>query len=450
MPPGVSEISAEVAEVRNEPFVTELDGTSAQESHELDPSQFFNPLSPDEFLATFYAEKKAALFRGLDNRFESLINWTQLNDLIASRALVPQMVSLARDGTIVPVQVVLDTRRGMGLRPSGDHPPVVDHRLLSLLRQGATLILNRVHLAHAPIQGLVNHIEDLTEGFGQANVYASWTNTRGFSTHWDTHDAFVFQITGSKRWFVYGETRPFPLDSDVAPNPAPTGEPLWDGLLTAGDLLYLPRGVWHDARVENPEGEGIGSMHLTLSTIPVTGQNVLRWLNAKLSQHELFRMDLPVRADRERRRAHFKAIRELLLKTLEEKDEDDFWSDSIECWSESAATTLDASLEPWKLGEVYWNDCTINIRGRRFAEVRTPEEDGDDFLLIANGHTWTFDRHCLDLTKFLLANANTSVKDLKRVFHGRFSPEFIDGFLPILIEQGTATVGIPQSIRDLS
>ena len=52
------------------------------------------------------------------------------------------------------------------------------------------------------------------------------------------------------------------MEFDVAPNPAPPTRPVWSGALNSGDLLFIPRGWWHDACIPE-ERDGEGSIHLT-------------------------------------------------------------------------------------------------------------------------------------------------------------------------------------------
>ena len=437
---------------RSGEVVEQLDGRTdrtKQSSRLSNLEDLFAPLTTAEFLATRYRERQAVLFRGPQDRFKSIVTWQDVNRFVSSRALAPKMMVLPREGSVIPIHMVSDNRRGMGLRPFGEQVPVVDHKLLTVLRRGATLVLNRIHQVHPAAQALVSRIEDATEGYGQANLYASWTNSRGFATHWDTHDAFIFQLSGCKRWFVYGETRAVPLDMDVSPNADPPSKPLWDGFLTPGDVLFLPRGTWHDARVENPAGEGIGSLHLTVSTIPVTGRNLLRWLVAKLSHHELFRMDLPLRGDKAGQQERFAALRDLIVTTLDEVSMEEFRSDARACWSEPPGTTLDASIEPWKLGDSHWNQCEVSIRGVRRSTIKNDGE-GTTFALIANGQTWTLDRHCLPLLEFLTCKESATVGTVKEHFADCFSHGFVDEFLQILVEKGVAKIAIPESIGNLA
>lgn len=438
--PGSAEDSLPVVEI--------LDGTSdtlGQKSCDLE--RLFAPLTTREFLETRYRRKQPVLFRGARDRFKFLLDWSDLNDLLASRAHIPEMTRLARDGEMMPVGTLFGPHRHPGRRQFAEYPPLDDVKLNTALREGTTLILKGVNFARPRIQSLVDRLEQATEGFGKANLYASWTPRNGFPVHWDSHDAFIVQIAGYKRWYFYGVTRPSPLDLDRSQPAPPPDEPIWDGLLAPGDLLFVPRGMWHDARTTQNDKlghEAVGSLHLTLSIVPVTGQKMLQWLTAKLLRHELFRMDLPLEDD-DALRAHFRELRTLILKTLDESPELEFERDQRACWSEPSGKMLDRSITPWTLGDAEWNRTQVRIRGApRYAEIR-PDSEAGHFSLVANGQTWRFDEHCLALLRFLIERPGATVKDAKVEFKADYSPQFVDDFVRMLIEEGAAAVLVPDT-----
>ena len=120
------------------------------------------------------------------------------------------------------------------------------------------------------------------------NLYAGWRTEKGFDLHWDDQETMMLQISGRKRWKIFRPTRLHPLKNDIERAPEPAEEPIWDGILEDGDMIYLPRGWWH---VAYPLDEP--SLHLTFSMLPPTGIDVLQWLVGKLRHHEEVRMDVP-------------------------------------------------------------------------------------------------------------------------------------------------------------
>ena len=120
------------------------------------------------------------------------------------------------------------------------------------------------------------------------NLYAGWRTENGFPVHWDDQDVLILQLEGRKHWKVWEPTRLYPFKEDVEVAPAPSGEPILDQILSKGDLLYLPRGWWH---VVYPLDEP--TLHLTVSIVNATGNDLLHWFIDRLKCSPECRMDLP-------------------------------------------------------------------------------------------------------------------------------------------------------------
>jgi ribosomal protein L16 Arg81 hydroxylase len=127
-----------------------------------------------------------------------------------------------------------------------------------------------------------------------ANVYCSFKGVQAFQTHFDLHDVFAVQAEGEKTWKVW-ESR-----ADAPVNPVPPGDE-WEKWLTEsrgkllfeahmkpGDMLYLPRGQYHDALTGDA-----ASLHVTFGVAPATGLALFKLLETALSRESAFRAYLP-------------------------------------------------------------------------------------------------------------------------------------------------------------
>ena len=103
----------------------------------------------------------------------------------------------------------------------------------------------------------------------QANAYYTPRDSQGLPVHHDTHDVFVLQVAGEKRWLVYDPVLELPLrdqryDSKLgAPASRARCRP------AGGRPMYLPRGWLHQAVTSQTD-----SLHLTI------GVNVFTWIEA--------------------------------------------------------------------------------------------------------------------------------------------------------------------------
>lgn len=400
------------------------------------------PLSPSEFIDTHYAEKRPVLFRGEDGRFASLIGWDDVNALVSIDLLQPRM-RLVRDGNPVPLFYCHAPRFGHGWRGHrpGEIQTLDDRRLMTLLRQGTTLILNGIHEYHPPIGALADVLETALGVYAQINLYASWQATRGFATHWDAHDVFIVQVTGCKRWDLFGETRRFPMKRDAVPNTDAPIKAVWSEILRPGDVLYIPRGWWHDARTESLAAEeGMGSLHLTCSLLPITGLDLLEWLKGELAHHEVFRRELPLHPRAEASGAHFAELRDLIVAALDGDVAGQLRDHFHATWSERRRGTIGSYIEPWKSPD--WSRCELRLRGARYAVIEHREAEGT-IGLKADGYTWSFDPACMDMLAPLVEAGRVTVNELKTIASDRFPADFVDGFARLLVEESIVYAVFP-------
>src|SRR5690606_33402185 len=212
--------------------------------------------------------------------------WDALNHLLATHRLNPPRLRLALDNSSVDVSAYCE-RRIYRRMPEWQAP--VPHLLHKQLREGATLVLDAIDEMHPPIARMTCALERWLSTRIQVNAYASWTAKEGFGVHWDDHDVIVLQISGRKRWRIYGTTREAPLHYDVDFATDIPEAPIDEFVMEAGDILHVPRGCWHAAAAS----EGEPSLHLTCGLTTTTGVDFLAWLSGVLREHVHVRRDVP-------------------------------------------------------------------------------------------------------------------------------------------------------------
>ncbi|HVW87092.1 MAG TPA: cupin domain-containing protein, partial [Bryobacteraceae bacterium] len=132
---------------------------------------------------------------------------------------------------------------------------------------GATLILNKAHHSLPSLGETCRRLTRELRFLVGANIYMTPANARGFSKHRDDHDVLILQIDGRKTWIIY-----------------PADGPAVELELRPGDLLFLPRDFWHEARCESSS-----SVHVTLSLNASTGYELLEELTAVARERPEFR-----------------------------------------------------------------------------------------------------------------------------------------------------------------
>ncbi len=163
-----------------------------------------------------------------------------------------------------------------------DSPRVDLPRLLARFDAGASLAVSQFHEIHEPLARFCRGLEKIFLHAVQANIYLTPPNAQGFRVHYDTHDVLVLQVSGQKVWRVWDEI-PFPAPTRDTPwmnHVEPIGAP---HIFTVqpGDVLYVPRGVMHDATTRDGDGP---SLHITIGLLDLFWADMLRATIDQLEQ----------------------------------------------------------------------------------------------------------------------------------------------------------------------
>jgi ribosomal protein L16 Arg81 hydroxylase len=198
-----------------------------------------------------------------------LYSWADLDAVLAQIEPGEPFVKLYNRGAVAAEAY---TRESIGLGTVRRRLDKV--RFYAQLRGGATLVLNRFE-EHAPLARRL--CLEVARHAGQpttSNAYVSFGGRGTFGRHWDTHDVFALQLIGRKRWQVYAPTFPLPLSHQTSDGAQPdlTAAPVLDCTLETGDMLYVPRGWWHQTL---PLEEG--SFHLSVGVYAPTMCDYLMW-----------------------------------------------------------------------------------------------------------------------------------------------------------------------------
>ena len=340
-----------------------------------------SPFTVEEFFAAQETQARPVLLRGEAERFSELVRWPDLDALLATGRLDATSVQVVTEGTTLAPGAHAATKSATG-EPMGraEGAGRVDGRKLrALAAEGATLVIDQAHRHLDAVSALAGAFEAALATGCNVNLYASWRTTRGLDTHWDDHDVFVVQVQGEKIWRVLGPTRVWPTTNDTTLDDSPPQVPLWTGTVTAGDLLYIPRGWWHDARVP-AERDGRGSIHLTCSVRTLTGRDVLAWLGEWLQPETLYRRPVPVWAGEEAFASYLAQMKALIGATLDRAETGTITDELRARWTERSAPGLGAWMEPWN--DPGWPRYRLRLLGWAHA-ART--EDGKTAQLTANG-----------------------------------------------------------------
>lgn len=242
------------------------------------------PFDRGEFFLQHWG-KEYLITEGRSDRFAPLFSWGALSEILSTHRFdFPRLRLLSGGRVASPTQYIIQKydRRG---NPYITHDSAAVSRML---QDGAMLHITSIGETWKPLASFAAKLELVLGGKVQVNLHAGYAGSRGFHTHWDGHDVYAVQIDGCKEWRLFGFTEEAPL---AVPPEEKHGAPInhvWEGILSTGQMLYLPRGYWHATRfLDDP------SLHLTFAVQHPTGIEYSQWLVAQLAQQTIARRDIP-------------------------------------------------------------------------------------------------------------------------------------------------------------
>jgi len=257
----------------------------------FDLAAILAPVTPAQFFAEHY-DKAPLHVPGSPAKFASVMGWRELNRILDQTHIWSgASLKLAVEGQLIPQDQYCQRAQG---RDGVEVWQPLATRVQEAIRKGASLVLNDIDSLTPGLSSISNALEAAGLGKAQANLYLSWQSHRAFQSHFDTHDVWAVHVEGEKTWNVY-EGR---FD---APIPAPAfrqlGQAFHDkakrGLmrqvrLKPGDLLYLPRGWYHDALADSPS-----SIHVAFGVNAPLALDFLNLLQERAMTDSVFRQSLP-------------------------------------------------------------------------------------------------------------------------------------------------------------
>jgi lysine-specific demethylase/histidyl-hydroxylase NO66 len=225
------------------------------------------PIGATAFRAEYWESRPLLVQRDEPGRYDDLLSEQEVERLVCETGLRFPAFRLVKEGAKLDVG---DYTVDLPWRPVPFARSADVERVLAEFEAGATIVIQGLHLNRAETAVFCRALEGALGHPVQANAYYTPRGSQGLAVHHDTHDVFVLQIAGEKRWLVYEPVFDLPLkEQRYSAELGGPGEPVIDTVLRPGDTLYLPRGWLHEARTSE-----VDSLHLTV------GINVYTWLDA--------------------------------------------------------------------------------------------------------------------------------------------------------------------------
>lgn len=164
-------------------------------------------------------------------------------------------------------------RTFVDIDPAVDRNQPLDPELDTLLETGGPVIINKIDTIHPVIESMAAEIAKGLSARTGVNAYISPHRKDAQDLHADDHEVLVLQLHGAKRWTIGSSiakgmvaSNLFQIDHEPLKRHARDHDSFRAVDLNPGDLLYLPRGMFHQATSLGPV-----SIHLTFSGLRPTG-----------------------------------------------------------------------------------------------------------------------------------------------------------------------------------
>lgn len=241
-----------------------------------------HPLAPEVFFDQFWESSFLHIERERPDYYSTVLDSDAIDSFFRRSDIRYPSVRIVKKGSELSVS---DYTRSF-VYGSYLVEDVIDcDKVLHLFAEGATIVLQLAQDSLRQLSLLVNELEASLGFRVQTNVYLTPHSSQGFTAHYDTHSVFVFQLKGTKYWNLYDTPLPLPLQDqrgteaekhNLTPNKTIA--------LKAGDMLYIPRGLYHDAHTENEP-----SVHVTMGVFPHTWSDILKAAVDELATDVSFR-----------------------------------------------------------------------------------------------------------------------------------------------------------------
>jgi hypothetical protein len=359
------------------------------------------PVTREAFLERFYEQDALIANRGEPGRYADLLTLDKLDHFIASANLREGMVDLASQKNRIARDTYVDDRGRIS------SVGIAENYL-----RGATVILPHLHESMFNLGEFCRSLEEVFSCHVQTNIYltprigSDGTSNQGFPPHYDNHDVFVMQIAGTKAWRLYGVPVETPYrGEEFQLGRHEPGEVTKEFRLEAGDCVYIPRGLMHDA-------ENVGeapSLHITVGLITKTWADLLLESISELALSEPgFRRSLPAgfagrEFDRELARRHFDELTRLIATKASMDSAFDLLADNFVRARKPNVAGVIASAHILAPGG--------RFKRRRFLPWNVADDEGK-LVLIGPGGDLDFKTEDGDALELALSGAPFSASDL--------------------------------------
>lgn len=256
-------------------------------------ADIIDPVTEEEFFGTYHDRQFLHIPAPDPDKFADVMSWDIFTNMLNMTSIwSPASLGVCLDTKMIPAEQycrpAVDRNHQHGLQPDAE-------KVKSWLRRGASLVANDIDTLWPGTAAAADALEQRLGAKSQSNLYCSWHQHQAFDTHFDTHEVFALHCTGEKVWRIFEGRLDQPIANDVFKSLGQEYHDEHRGAVAAeitlrpGDLLYIPRGQYHDALASSD-----GTIHLAFGLTHIIGVDVLTLLFEQALSDPLFRTNIPL------------------------------------------------------------------------------------------------------------------------------------------------------------
>ena len=279
------------------------------------------------------------------------------------------------------------------------------NKVQQLVSKGASIILNDIQKHNINLLKFVDELQEITNGRCQGNLYFSMASHQAFGPHFDLHDVFAIHFEGEKIWNIYENIEKSPINHPVfklsgEERRKRAGKIIEQVTLKPGDLLYIPRGQYHDALASQN-----GAIHIAFGLTYFKSIDVMTSLWQNFILNEFMRSDIKVNPNKEELQNLLKKLSNELNKVVNSKEALEVVTNAIQNWT--------YKMQAYSIKNIVSEGSTYLIDNSIKFETR----ENKSYLTSLNGNVQIPDKF-KNIVAYILKQESINEKNLRDQFKG--------------------------------
>ena len=285
---------------------------------------------------------------------------------------------------------------GIFLRPDAE-------KVQNWISRGASIILNDIDKINSSLTNISSQLQNLTNGRCQGNLYFSMQSHQAFGPHCDEHDVFAIHFEGKKVWNIYEKIEKNPINHPLFKYNAEerikkAGRIIDQITLEPGDLLYIPRGQYHDALASTN-----GSIHIAFGLTYFKPIDLMAIIWEKFILNDFMREDINKNSTKQDLKNNLKILSKELENIINTDETIEVLLDNMRKW-------------PYEIKAYSLSQIVSDGRNYTVSKLIKIEKNGKNTYLTNGKDQVIIPNNFLDLTIYILSQEFITFKSIRSNF----------------------------------